>query len=365
MSKKSTQKSPSTAVAAHGRKRRPPTWLDYYSLIFLFICVVLIGPAFFLYVFYADHRDRPSLQWPSASGKIVQCQQESHHGTHSTDYSLNVTYTYTLNGHDYIGHRVAPWSVDLEELNNNQRPSAFAAAHPVGSRVSVYYEPQHPDNAVLLPGPDEPGNRKFMLCGYIALFGGVLLVAMNVKKPAMLRATIRSREARQRPAGPKRPGSLPEGFASYEPGSKPSLSVFPDRECLDEVLGHRGKPLQDWKPDDRVIDAAGREYRLLKRPDKNCYDLDPTGQNWTPDRLMDVAVSTFRANRRNPGALRDLLDSVPEEKRMAVLLKSLDQKTEMPAWFESAFLVFLVVFAIGCGLVAVLIFEFVANHWLL
>ena len=149
------------------------------------------------------------------------------------------------------------------------------------------------------------------------------------------------------------------------PVVKPGLSVFPDRRCLDEVLGHRGKPLQEWKPDDRIIDAAGTEYRLLKQPGKNCYDLDPTGRKWTPEHLVDVAISNLRSFEKKPAALRDLLNDVPEEKKMAVLLKALDQKTEMPAWFESAFLVFLVVFAVGCAVIAVLIFEFVANHWLL
>ena len=365
MSNKSTGKSRSIAFSALRRNRRPPTWVDYYSLIVLFIGLVLIGPAFFLYVFYANHRDSPSLLWPGVSGKILQCDQQTHRGRHSTDYSVNVTYTYTVDSHRYIGHRIAPWSLDLDALDDSQRTSAFAAAHPVGLQVTVYYESQHPDHAVLIRGPDEVGNRKFMDCGYIALFGGVLLVAMNLNKPAMLKAAIRSREARHQTTGSRKPGGLPEGFASYEPDSKPGLSIFPNRDCLDEVLGHRGKPLLKWKPDDRVIDAAGTEYRLLKRPDKNCYDLDPTGEKWTPERLMDIAVSTFRSYKRNPAPLSDLLDGVPEEEKMAVLLKALDQKTETPAWFESAFLIFLAAFAIGCAAIAVLIFEWVANHWLL
>ena len=114
-----------------------------------------------------------------------------------------------------------------------------------------------------------------------------------------------------------------------------------------------------------MIDAKGKEYRLIKRPDKNCYDLDATGQTWTSERLMDIAVSDFKSYKKNPKALLQLLDRVPEDKKMAVLLKALDQKGEMPAWFESAFLVFLVGFAIGCAAIAVLIFEWVANHWLL
>ena len=322
---------------------------------------MLSGPALFLYVFYTNHRDRPSLQWPEVSGKIIQCE-EQHSIRHSAVYWVNVAYSYTLDGHEYIGHRIAPWSVNLEVLHNNQQTSAFVNTHPAGSPVPVYYEPQHPEHAVLLPGPDEAGNHKFILGGYLVLFVSLSIVAVNVRKPAMIKAAIRSREARQRAA---KPGSLPEGFASYEPGRKPSLSVFPDRKCLDEVLGHQGKRLQNWKPEDRVIDATGREYQLFKRPGKKCYDLNPTGQTWTSERLLDIAVSDFRSYKKNPGALHDLLDGVPEETKMAVLLKALDQKTVAPAWAESAFLVFLVVFVISVGAIAVLIFEWVANHWLI
>jgi hypothetical protein len=57
-------------MAMSGRKRRPPTWGDYYALLLPFLCLVLIGPGLILYALYADHRDRPTLEWPKVSGKV-------------------------------------------------------------------------------------------------------------------------------------------------------------------------------------------------------------------------------------------------------------------------------------------------------
>jgi hypothetical protein len=324
-----------------------------------------MGPAFLFYALYSDHRDRPTLEWPKVSGKLVQCRQEYHPGGGhaSASYSVNVTYAYAVNGHEYIGHQIAPWSTDLDS-HNHVRTSAFATAHPAGSAVNVYYDPQQPDQAVLLPGPDVEGNRTLMNCGYVALVFGPLMVVMSFKWLARIKSAVQTREARQRAAGPHKHARLPHGFASYEPACKRKLNIFPDQQCLDEVLGHRGKPLQDWKPDDRIINATGSEYRLVKDPGKKAYNLDPTGETWTYETLLGVVEQDDQASKKKPAVLRDLLDEVAEKDRMAVLMKALDEKSQMPRWFESAFIIFLVLFAFACAALGVAI-VWAVNRWLL
>jgi hypothetical protein len=344
------------------RKRRPPTWGDYYALLLMYLCFVLIGPALILYALYANHRDRPTLLWPKVSGTIVQCQRKHYSGLHSSSEAVDVTYLYAVRGHHYVGHEIAPWSTDLDGYNG-VRPAAFATAYPLGSTVDVYYEPQQPDQAVLLPGPDVQANRNFIYAGCGFLLCGLFLVTMNFNRLGATKSAIQAGEARHRAAGPHKHAALRHGFASYEPACKLKLNIFPDQHCLDEVLGHRGKPLQDWKPEDRIIDVAGGEYRLVKEPDKKVYDLSPTGETWTYERLLGVAEEDERAAKKNPEALRRLLDEVAETDRMGVLMKALDEKSQMPRWFETAFLAFLVLFAFGCASLSVVIFEWVANHW--
>jgi hypothetical protein len=158
--------------------------------------------------------------------------------------------------------------------------------------------------------------------------------------------------------------SYPDGYASYEPGSKRKLNVFPDKECLQEVLGQDdGKPLQEWQPDDRVIDAAGREYRLTKQPSKQGYDLDPTGETWSYERLLDVAEEDARLLKRDPEEIRSQVADAPESERMAVLLKVIDELPVGVWWVWPVFFLFLILFFLAVVFVAGKFFIWASNHW--
>ena len=340
----------------HSKRRRPLNWGDYYSLWVIFVAIVLAGPAVILYAVYADHRDRPSLQWPKVSGIIMQCR-EVYHGGKKSHYSVAVSYNYAVNGRHYEGSRIALWSEDFYDRATRQ----FVSEHPVKSPVDVYYDPQHPENAALIPGPDEAGNRNFIRAGGIATVFGVLSVFLMRRQIARTKAQILATEAK-RARGPAKLGSLPHGFASYEPGSKRKLNVFPDQECLDEVLGHDGKPLQEWQPDDRVIDAAGREYRLVKEPGQKGYNLDPTGQSWSYEQLLDAAEEDGRLLKQDPEVLRRRLNDVPEADRMAALLKAIDEMPAGPRWAMATFILFLVLFFLAVVFVVGALFTWLEKH---
>lgn len=88
------------------RNRRPLTRWDYHSLQVIYLCLVLIGPALIFYAKYAEHRDRPSLQWPKVSGKVMLCEEVYHAGSlHGAGpyHSVAVSYTYVVNGATWAG----------------------------------------------------------------------------------------------------------------------------------------------------------------------------------------------------------------------------------------------------------------------
>jgi hypothetical protein len=309
------------------------------------VIFVLIGPALVFYGYYADHRDRPSLQWPKVSGVVMQCEQVFHRGRNS-HYTVTINYTYFVNGRRYLGSRIALWSPDWS--GGGGRTQAFVITYPVRSTTDVYYDPQNPENAVLIPGANEEFNHSLIRIGYYGFVPLLWLAFQARKSVARIKARLESARA-HRSAKAER---LPEGYASYEPGDRRKLNIFPDKECLMEVLGHKGAPLQEWKTEDRVIDATGREYRLVKEPGKKCYDLAPTGETWSYERLLNVAESEVRRLRNDPEAFRRRLDGVAAEDRLSVLMKYIDEPSTKARWVMAGFFAFLVLFFVVVVFVA-------------
>ncbi len=311
---------------ASRKNKRPPTVGDYRLLQVPLWCLLLLGPGFIIHGVLGNQQDRPSLQWPKVTGTIMQSEWDYHAGSrHSSSYYfVHVAYAYHANGEAHVGNRVRLWNPNFHGRESTVKD--FVAAHPIRSAVDVYYDPEHPENCALIPGADESGNR-------IAIWGGsviFVLIAWSVfrtrKYFAEHIAAARKREATPVPVS--RTIDAPHAFVSYEPGFKRKLNCFPDQECLDEVLGHDGKKIQDWKPEDRIIDSDGKEYRLINRPKKKCYDLEPTGQTWSLERLLEAAEADARLIKKDPNALRRQVNDAPPEKRMAVLMKCID---DLPA----------------------------------
>ncbi|HTR42940.1 MAG TPA: hypothetical protein VMH87_15100 [Pseudomonadales bacterium] len=156
---------------------------------------------------------------------------------------------------------------------------------------------------------------------------------------------------------------LPEGFASYQPGFKRKLNVFPDKDAVLQILGHDdGKPPQEWRPEDRMIDTAGQAYRMSKEPGKKYYDLEPTGETWSYERLLGAAEADYRLMKKDPETMRHQLDGLPESERMAVLMKCIDELPVGPRWFMPAFFLFLFLFFVAVMFIAGKFFMWLQNH---
>jgi len=331
------------------RNRRAYTWREYRRLQILLFCSLLIGPAFIWWGIYSNQRDRPSLQWPTVAGTIMQSDSWYQGGKHS-HYGVDVTYTYRVNGRHYMGHKVSLWNPHLH--GSHDMVKAFVVTHPVHSSVDVHYDPQDPENSVLIPGADEVGNRASTWAGGLILGAITLGVILSWRFFARTIAEKKAAEAgRPRHEQPAFVG-LPHAYASYEPASKRKLNCFPDRSCLLQVLGHDGKKIQEWKPEDRVIDASGQEYRLVSRPDNQCYDIEPTGQTWSCEKLLDVALADARLTGKDPNALHRAVTDVPVEKRMAVLMKCIDDLPVAPRRALIGFALFLLAFFLAVAFVA-------------
>jgi hypothetical protein len=306
------------------------------------------------YGMFCLRRDRPSLQWPNVPGVMMQADVRRGGGRHSSGTSLNATYSYEVNGTRHVSHQVRLWHNDLNISGN---AASFARAHPVRSTVTVYYDPQNPANAVLIPGANEFADQQFIWSGpVVILLAGFQLLRLRKQYARMIAQSREtdSKAGQNRPADAKPPKSelSAEPFMSYEPGAKRKLNCFPDNECLLEVLGHQGKKLQDWTAEDRVIDWTGRLFRLVPDATRTQYELAPTGETWSWQKILELATRDASVIRKDPAAIRRQVERAPEAERIRVIMQCVDALPSAPIWIWVGFglfllLVFLAVMWLG------------------
>lgn len=318
------------------------TWKAYRRLQLLLNCLPLLGLAFVLHGVRANYRDRQSLHWPTVSGTVMQCEARYRRGKYG-GWEVNISYRYQVNDRYYVDNRVSLWNP--KGGGPRADVNTFVANNPPRSTVTVYYDPRHPQNAVLEPGADEATNRLGIWCGSIIFVCSLPLVWRVNRFFNKLVAWRKANPPKTIPSHrDEKPHALAHAFASYEPARKRKLNCLRDKDALDQFLGDDDKALQAWTPDDRIIDAKGLEYRLVPTPDKTRYHLEPTGQTWTAEKLLDVVVADARLLNKDTDALRRRVTDVPQEKRIPVLMKCIDDLPAGPRWAIAGLILFLVLF---------------------
>jgi len=270
-----------------------------------------------------------------------------YHSGRSSYHRVQATYTYIVSGTRHVSHQICLWSPDLSRAGNAE---SFAKAHRAHTSVDVYYDPRNPDNSVLIPGADEFGGKLCTWAGGIMIGVSAFGLFRSRKEYAQLVAQCReeaaekSRSAPTEEIEPVKSEMSARSFLSYEPASKRKLNCFPDKECLLEFLGHDGKKLQDWEPDDRVIDASGRVYRLVYRSQSKWYDIEPTGETWDYLKILEWAVADTEFTKKDPKALRNRVDRALDGKKIVAIMQCVDDLPSAPAWFWIGFGLFLLLF---------------------
>jgi len=116
--------------------------------------------------------------WPSTTGVVEQTWiderydsggrgQSSHY-----DYTPGVQYSYQVDGVTYYSSQVAKMQSAYSSYAGAQ---GYIEQHSVGSPVTVYYDPAHPDDAVLEKNSD---TESLVLPGLGALFTAIGAVGL-------------------------------------------------------------------------------------------------------------------------------------------------------------------------------------------
>lgn len=95
---------------------------------------------------------KASTAWPTVTGVITVAElgkQMGNEQDESTTYSADLSYDYLVNDHSYVNGAVSFAGVKSRDPSTARR---ILKRYPVGKQVTVYYNPDDPQDAVLEPG---------------------------------------------------------------------------------------------------------------------------------------------------------------------------------------------------------------------
>lgn len=111
--------------------------------------------------------------WQNTSGTVKRSELSISHdtdsdGTSSTTYAANVVYNYQVNELSYKNDALSFGKVSA----GRRKAEKKLAQYPVGSRLTVYYDPKDPAKAVLEPVAASFGT--YLVIGIILIISGIV-----------------------------------------------------------------------------------------------------------------------------------------------------------------------------------------------
>ncbi len=120
-------------------------------IVIVFGLIFAAAGLFLLRQGFTEHRAcRESRNWPCVEGRITESTVQVTRRHHSTSYSPQVAYTYSVMGQAYFSTAVTIGAT--RTFSSYAKVQARLAKYPLGQTVSVYYDPQQPAQATLEPG---------------------------------------------------------------------------------------------------------------------------------------------------------------------------------------------------------------------
>jgi len=124
-----------------------------------------------------------SLSWPVTTGTVIESKVRVGENVFSSDdaldesqpvYSADISYAYQVNGVEYTSDRIS--FAGKSSYSKAEKAEVISAKYPEGSRVSVFYNPEKHQEAVL--EQTAKGSGVFLIAGFVFL--GIGLIALVV-----------------------------------------------------------------------------------------------------------------------------------------------------------------------------------------
>ncbi|MBN1976502.1 MAG: DUF3592 domain-containing protein [Anaerolineae bacterium] len=148
----------------------------------LIFALVFAGAGVFALVrgFIDFRTSKASRDWPSVEGQVkvaaVERKVESDEDGTTTSYSPRVVYTYAISGQQYMSDQVI---VGARRWHSSQARAEAKLAYQTGQQVTVYYNPNKPDQAVLEAGATR-GAWGMLAIGIVFTIAGVAIAIFIV-----------------------------------------------------------------------------------------------------------------------------------------------------------------------------------------
>ncbi|MBN1517904.1 DUF3592 domain-containing protein [Candidatus Sumerlaeota bacterium] len=142
--------------------------LGFVILIFMGVLFSAIGGGLIIFVGLPTvHKAKASLEWPTTDGVVTSSEVVTSHDEDGTTYGANIIYRYTIDGQELIGDTV--WYGGNFKSSSKKLALKTVGKYPKDKQVTVHYDPDRPNEAVLEPGA-------FKSTYFMLIFGGVFLV---------------------------------------------------------------------------------------------------------------------------------------------------------------------------------------------
>ena len=136
--------------------------MNYYAIILgLFIIAGFVAVIWGWFIFA---KARKTLRWPMVEGAIEQSAPTSE----DNDLLPHILFSYTVAAYNY--QRILEFPDGTEP--SPELATSYAKKYPAGAKVSVYYNPDQPDQATLEPGLAR-GDWMIPAVGIIAMAFGI------------------------------------------------------------------------------------------------------------------------------------------------------------------------------------------------
>ena len=131
------------------------------GVIFILVCLLAATTAMKDW-----RRFRESENWVPATAQIITGYIIARRGSKSTSYVLDITYTYKVLGQNYESNQFS-FGSEGTGYDTRKKAEGTLAKYPTGSQVTIYHNPNNPQQAVLERKYDSTGAILAVIVGIL------------------------------------------------------------------------------------------------------------------------------------------------------------------------------------------------------